>query len=274
MASRRTRRREVDWDYNKLHRTGKRVPKTRNITKEDNMSEDGNESDGDVKVKGDQVVEASIGGTLNTLNLRNLTNNEAEFYEEITEFFDENKVAEALRIEEIDDMSSEIKNLRRAFRRAHRELKDSLTDYDTRYGKRFEEQCKAITEYIAGAKKEKKKRLDDVDQQRIKDKSKEKEAEENKEKEIKRRKVSQETKISDIKAKELDEKIKQIESSCKSVDNIGDDEILELKNNVKTLDNELRDLRDMWDRHETSIFRFCQQGPNHQRSCCKVQEDQ
>ena len=152
------------------------------------MSKDGSESDGEVAKKDNDPAEGSVGDALNALNLKTLTNNEDEFYEEIQEFFEENKVEEALTIEEIDDMASEIKSLRRAFKRAHRELKDSLSDYDTQYASRFTEQCEAISVYIMEAKKEKKKRLEEVSQQRIQDKSKEKEAEETKEKEIRKKK--------------------------------------------------------------------------------------
>ena len=70
-----------------------------------------------------------------------------------------------------------------------------MADYDIRYAGRFDEQCKAITEYIAGAKKEKKKRLDDIDQQRIQNISKEKKAEETKEQESRKKKVSQERRV-------------------------------------------------------------------------------
>ena len=55
---------------------------------------------------------------------------------------------------------------------------------------------------------------------------------------------------------EIDDKIKQIESNCKNVDMIGDDEIIETKNNIKVLDDELRDLRDMRDKFETYISDF------------------
>ena len=90
MASRRQRRRDIDWDYKKLGTTGDRALKIRNI-KENNMSEDGKELDEEVvEKKLKDEGETSLGETLRVANLKTLTNNEAEFYEEILEFFEEN----------------------------------------------------------------------------------------------------------------------------------------------------------------------------------------
>ena len=109
MASRRQRRREVDWDYKKLGSTGERVLKPRNLSDEDRMSNQGDEPTGEVnetvmkttdemEARDSNVVGTSVGDTLKTLNLKTLTNNEAEFYEEIQEFLEKKKLSEASTI--------------------------------------------------------------------------------------------------------------------------------------------------------------------------------
>ena len=77
-----------------------------------------------------------------------------------------------------------------------------------------------------------------------------------KELKLQKEKTKQEDQICDIKNKEIKEKIKQIESLYTSVEDIGDDEVLDLKSNLSSIDQELRDLRDMRDKFENLIKDF------------------
>ena len=247
MASGR-RKRSLDWNYKVLHNSGERILITRDSSTKGAM--DGGNGDGNLESK------VSVAAEMNQMSMDFLINNEEELFEEIDVFFDENKVAEALSIEEIDQNLAEVKELRRGFKRAHRELKSKLNDYDVQYKGRNEERCDAITRYIMEAKEEKRRRVDNRDQQRVKQEIKVKETQEAEKEAVQREKGLQEKRISEIKTKEIGEKIVHIKTLCKAAETVEDDEVLELKNNLADLDKELRDLRDMRDKFETFISEF------------------
>ena len=259
MASSRPRRRNCDWDYKELNRSGKKIPIFRDPPTKPNMSDDDAEkkinADPQMDEKTDEV-KASVANEMSQQNLDYIVNNEEDCYDEICTFFEENKVKEAISLDEIDSSVAEIKDLRRVFKRAHRELKSKLSDYDRLYKMKNDKCCTEITEYIKKAKEEKKKRIDDKDKEQArKAKDEEKIQKDIKETADKKKKL-QEKRIIEIKEKEIAEKISHIKTLCKAADKVEDDEILELKSNLADLDKELRDLRDMRDKFESFISEF------------------
>ena len=61
-------------------------------------------------------------------------------------FFDENLLDEALSIREIDNNLSEVKELRRVFKRIHRQMENSGDDCEEKYEVRLEDQKGKIKE--------------------------------------------------------------------------------------------------------------------------------
>ena len=237
----RSRRSKTSWDYKILDRTGRKVPKLRN-------SDQNGASSGEEMSK---TVE------LDPVHLKSLVHNEEEFFEEITEFLEENKSEDALNIEDIDENVLEIKELRKVFKRVHREMKTDIAEYENKLKPRLDEQLANISDYLANAKAVKKTRLNSAEQQKIWDQDVEKRILHEKEVTGKRLKVEQEKRITDIKNKEINEKITQIEKLCDDgVDGKKDDEVLNLKSNLSNIDKELRDLRDMRDKFENLSTRF------------------
>ena len=206
----RSKRNLRSWDYNILHKTGKRVSKFRGDTeKEGGLSED-------------KMAETGVGEPCNT---ESLVQNEIEIYEEINEFFEENLLDEALSIPEIDNNLFEVKELRRIFKRVHRQMKNIGDDYEKNYENKLDELMK-IWKYLCDAKIEKGSRLDNY---------KMKNNENKKEEEKQRKRIDEDNHISGIKLTEINEKITYIGNLCASSDSC-EDEILELKSSLNNID--------------------------------------
>ena len=171
-------------------------------------------------------------------------------------FFAENKLPDACSQEEIDENVSEIKDLRKNYKRVHRGLKEIATDYNAEFKPKYDKVCQRMSDYIIEAKVEKKTRSDNLEEQRIIDKEKEMETRRLQEEAILKEKVEQEERICDIKIKEINEKIAQIKGMYSSMTSLEDDEVLDLKSNLNNIDRELRDLRDMRDKFESLISLF------------------
>ena len=193
--------------------------------------------------------------------------NEEEIYEEIDEFLVENAPGEAASIDDINDALNDIKELRRIFKRAHREMK-WVDEYDAQYKPRLDEQLKKITDYLVSAKSEKKKRLEQSENMKLNAVTAEKQLLEEKEATDKKIKVEEEQRIAVIKMTEIDEKISQIEKFCseiefesendKTIENAADSEVLAFKDNFSSVDCMIADIREMRDNFETLVSSFVQ----------------
>ena len=231
-------RKKVHVDYKKLNSTGERVVVERNSNR--------------VEAVTDQRMDGEEGRDNNAAILQT----EEGCKEALSDFFEENKLADAYDLDEIDTNVAELKELRIEYKRVHRQLKVEIPDYDRDLKPGYDEWCLKISEYIKNAKTEKRYRSEKVEAQLAKDKEMEKKEKEDKEEKARQEKMKQEARICGIKVKEIDEKIKQIKTLCTAVDFLEDDEVLDLKSNSKAIDQELRDLRDMRDKFEVVISEF------------------
>ena len=186
---------------------------------------------------------------------KSITNSEIEYYEEIDEFLKENLLRDAFSIEDINNNLSEIKELRRVYKRIHREIKYVLTEYNENFEARLVNHLEKISDYIADANIEKKRRLAEVEAKESFERREEKrmEMERNNKKE---KKLEQDKAISEVKIKEINEKIKYIENCCISMTSCHDDEILDLKSNLHLIDKELSELKEMKEKLENFISEF------------------
>ena len=96
-------------------------------------------------------VEMTENKTL-TEKAKYLLENDEELQDEIPEFLSENLVADAPSIEEIDENIAEIKDLRKVFKRVHRQMKFAFENYEGEHKIRLENYLEKITEYLANAK--------------------------------------------------------------------------------------------------------------------------
>ena len=231
-------RKKVHLDYKRLGSTGGRVVVERNSNRVE------------------AVTEERMDGENGTDNNAAILQTEEGCKEALSDFFEENKLADAYNLEEIDNNVAELKELRIEYKRVHRQLKVVITEYDRDLKPAYDELCLKISEYIKNAKTEKRTRSEKVEAELVKHKEKEKKEKEDKEEKAKQEKVKQEARICGIKVKEIDEKVKQIKTLCTAVDFLEDDEVLDLKSNLKAIDQELRDLRDMRDKFEVVISEF------------------
>ena len=238
----RNKRNLVSWDYRILHSTGDKVPKIRK-----NWGKEG-ESSNNSKMAEDKTTLSE--------NVKNLLENEEEIQDEISEFLSENQAADALSVEEIDENISEIKDLRKVFKRVHRQMKYVFENYENEHKIRLENNLERITYYLANAKIEKKNRFQNLETQKLLEKNEERQLLEEKKIAAKDARAAEEGRISDIKYKEINEKIIRIEKLCELTDCLEDDEVLDLKCNLSNIDTELRDLRNMCDKFENLVSKF------------------
>ena len=230
------RRNTVSLDYSTFHKTGQKIPISRSTNRNEALTEE------------DKMTEAAA-----TEARACLLQAEEGCDEAISDFFDENSLAEAYSFEEIDSNVVEIKNLRTEYKRLHRQLKSVIDDYETSMKPKYDEICEKITKYIKDAKAEKNIRSNELHQQATNDRKLATDEQFETEQKAQKERIEQEDRICEIKNKEIEEKINHIKSLYSSVDTLEDDEVLDLKINLTSIDQELRDLRDMRDRFEKLI---------------------
>ena len=102
----------MHWDYKKLNSTGERVVVERNTNREEAVTE--------ARMADDDEVDNTA-----------LKQTEEGCKEALSDFFEENKLAEAYNLEEIDNNVVELKDLRTEYKRVHRQLKVVTPEYDT-----------------------------------------------------------------------------------------------------------------------------------------------
>ena len=254
------------FDYRIYHRIGKKTAKGKEpikLKKESKMDEESKMNE--EKQKSTKTIE------IDPAHIKNVIQSEEEFFEEIEEFLMENVPSDAVNIEEIDEYISEIKELRRVFKRVHREMRTDIPEYNNVFALRLDSHINKMAEFIIEAKNEKKSRIDNEIKQKFWVEENAKRIVNEKAEAKYKLKVEQETRIIAIKNSEVQEKIAQIEKQCeikeddknkndedkrKGVQSIQDEELLNLKSNLSNIDKDLKDLRNMRDRFENIVSGF------------------
>ena len=137
------RRRKNNWNYKVLGTTGERVPCLRSTR--------------DRRDEAISVVDKMSDETgVMKFDVTPLLQAEEGIFEEISDFLEENRLPEAFGIDEIDENVGEIKELRKEFKRVHRQLKSHLENYGTELKENYDDHCKKITDYITRQKRNRK----------------------------------------------------------------------------------------------------------------------
>ena len=180
-----TNRRACDIDYSILHKTGKKVPISRSTSRNEAAVTD--------------IMTESNDKQAST----HILQTEESCEEAISDFFEENSLADAYTLEEINSNVIEIKNLRTEYKRLHRQLKPLVEEYDTNMKPKYDEICEKITNYIKDSKIEKRNRIDKLQQQETVDRKLAADACTEKELKLQKEKTKQEDQICGIKTRNL-----------------------------------------------------------------------